>query len=233
MRTTFRDEVFALPINLTTINQFFGLSLTPDQARAHIAALPRSQRRFELLIVSHIDNDHIDGALELLADRTLGVTFDDVWFNGYHHTAAAPRRRGIVVTELPYNVGPERVIDRIKDAVLSKKLQGISDVVDLTDGDSGLQLVIVCEDSAHYFLATELADRVLLHEAQARGADWIDPDSLAHLRSFAGHRRRAPSRRGGVVCCGVPTREHARARRVRHRNCVVRPPVRPGNAGKD
>jgi hypothetical protein len=52
--------------------------------------------------------------------------------------------------------------------------------------DSGLQLVIVCEDSAHYFLATELADRVLLHEAQARGADWIDDRSLAHLRSFAG-----------------------------------------------
>lgn len=53
-----------------------------------------------------------------------------------------PRRRGIVVTELPYNVGPERVIDRIKDAVLAKKLQGIADVVDLTDGDSGLHLVI-------------------------------------------------------------------------------------------
>jgi len=53
-----------------------------------------------------------------------------------------PRRKGIVVTELPYNVGPERVIDRIKDAVQSKKLQGIADVVDLTDGDSGLHLVI-------------------------------------------------------------------------------------------
>lgn len=52
------------------------------------------------------------------------------------------RRKGIVVTELPPGVGPERVIDRIKDAVNSKKLQGIADVVDLTDGDSGLNLVI-------------------------------------------------------------------------------------------
>ncbi len=60
-----------------------------------------------------------------------------------------PRRRGIVITELPYNVGPERVIDRIKDAVLSKKLQGISDVVDLTDGDSGLQLVIEIKNGFH------------------------------------------------------------------------------------
>jgi beta-lactamase superfamily II metal-dependent hydrolase len=73
-----------------------GTARTYPRLRAHIAALPRSQRRFELLIVSHIDNDHIDGALELLADHTLGVTFDDVWFNGYHHTAAARRRRGIL-----------------------------------------------------------------------------------------------------------------------------------------
>jgi DNA gyrase subunit A len=53
-----------------------------------------------------------------------------------------PRRRGIVVTELPATVGPERVIERIKDLVQAKKLQGISDVVDLSDGQSGLRLVI-------------------------------------------------------------------------------------------
>ncbi|WP_286793200.1 DNA gyrase subunit A, partial [Microbacterium sp. UBA3394] len=44
-----------------------------------------------------------------------------------------PRRTGIVVTELPYLVGPERVIEKIKDAVTAKKLQGIADVNDLTD----------------------------------------------------------------------------------------------------
>ena len=53
-----------------------------------------------------------------------------------------PRRRGIVVTSLPAGVGPERVIERIKDLVQAKKVQGISDVVDLTDGESGLRLVI-------------------------------------------------------------------------------------------
>lgn len=53
-----------------------------------------------------------------------------------------PRRRGIVVTELPASVGPERVIERIKDLVQAKKIQGVSDVVDLSDGQSGLRLVI-------------------------------------------------------------------------------------------
>jgi DNA gyrase subunit A len=53
-----------------------------------------------------------------------------------------PRRSGIVVTELPYGVGPERVIQRIKDLVQAKKLNGVLDLKDLTDMKHGLQLVI-------------------------------------------------------------------------------------------
>lgn len=53
-----------------------------------------------------------------------------------------PRRTGLVVTELPYLVGPERIIEKIKDAVTSKKLTGIADVTDLTDRNHGLRLVI-------------------------------------------------------------------------------------------
>jgi len=53
-----------------------------------------------------------------------------------------PRRTGLVVTELPYMVGPERVIEKIKDAVNAKKLTGIADVTDLTDRNHGLRLVI-------------------------------------------------------------------------------------------
>ncbi|MEK6309286.1 MAG: DNA topoisomerase (ATP-hydrolyzing) [Curtobacterium sp.] len=53
-----------------------------------------------------------------------------------------PRKAGLIVTELPYLVGPERVIEKIKDGVQSKKLVGISDVKDLTDRNHGLRLVI-------------------------------------------------------------------------------------------
>ena len=53
-----------------------------------------------------------------------------------------PRRKGIVVTELPYMVGPERVIEQIKTLVTSRKLQGIADVKDLTDLANGTRLVI-------------------------------------------------------------------------------------------
>ncbi|HLP23506.1 MAG TPA: DNA topoisomerase IV subunit A [Microbacteriaceae bacterium] len=52
------------------------------------------------------------------------------------------RKQGIVVTELPYLVGPEKVIEKIKDGVNAKKITGISDVVDLTDRKNGLKLII-------------------------------------------------------------------------------------------
>jgi DNA gyrase subunit A len=53
-----------------------------------------------------------------------------------------PRRKGIVVTELPLGVGPERVKEKIADLVRSKKLQGITAVDDYTDRTKGLRLVI-------------------------------------------------------------------------------------------
>ncbi len=60
-----------------------------------------------------------------------------------------PRRKGIVVTELPYGVGTERVIERIKTLVQAKKLQGISDITDLTDREHGLRLVIEVKGGFH------------------------------------------------------------------------------------
>ncbi|MFD9008460.1 DNA topoisomerase (ATP-hydrolyzing) subunit A [Streptomyces sp. NPDC059558] len=59
------------------------------------------------------------------------------------------RRKGLVVTELPFTVGPEKVIAKIKDLVGSKKLQGIADVKDLTDRAHGLRLVIEIKNGFH------------------------------------------------------------------------------------
>jgi DNA gyrase subunit A len=53
-----------------------------------------------------------------------------------------PRRKGIVITELPYLIGPERVIEQIKSLVNARRLQGIADVKDLSDRANGTRLVI-------------------------------------------------------------------------------------------
>ncbi|NJQ04924.1 DNA gyrase/topoisomerase IV subunit A [Streptomyces lonarensis] len=60
-----------------------------------------------------------------------------------------PRRKGLVVTELPFAVGPEKVVSKIKDLVNAKKLQGIADVKDLTDRAHGLRLVIEVKNGFH------------------------------------------------------------------------------------
>ena len=52
------------------------------------------------------------------------------------------RRKGIVVTELPYQVGPERLAEKLRDAVQAKKVQGITDYQDLTDRHHGMRLVL-------------------------------------------------------------------------------------------
>jgi DNA gyrase subunit A len=53
-----------------------------------------------------------------------------------------PRRKGVVITELPYLIGPERVIEQIKSLVNARRLQGIADVKDLSDRANGTRLVI-------------------------------------------------------------------------------------------
>lgn len=52
------------------------------------------------------------------------------------------RRKGIVVTELPTMIGPERIMEQIKTLVQSKKLQGIADLKDLSDLQNPTRLVI-------------------------------------------------------------------------------------------
>ncbi|MFN8146031.1 MAG: DNA topoisomerase IV subunit A [Candidatus Nanopelagicales bacterium] len=66
-----------------------------------------------------------------------------------HVESVTPRRKGIVVTELPYNVGPEKVIAKIKEAVDAKKLAGIAAVDDFSDMESGLRLVIEIKNGFH------------------------------------------------------------------------------------
>ncbi len=52
------------------------------------------------------------------------------------------RKQGIVITEFPFNIGPEKVVEKIADLVKSKKVVGISDIIDLSDGQQGTKVVI-------------------------------------------------------------------------------------------
>jgi len=95
-----------------------GTPPTVEQVRSRVLALPKDQRRFELLIVTHIDTDHIGGILRLLSDKTLGLHFDDVWFNAW------PQIQGIG-TGHTLGAKPEPKVDQIlgpKDGEILDKL---------------------------------------------------------------------------------------------------------------
>ncbi len=58
-----------------------------NNVRDSLEALDETQREFELLVVTHVDRDHIGGVLTCLAEAELlsGLSFKDVWFNGWVH----------------------------------------------------------------------------------------------------------------------------------------------------
>lgn len=111
--------------------------------------LPEDERHLELFVISHIDRDHIEGALDVLGQEQAAFTFDDIWFNAYRHLLWEPDSEDfgavqgekltklIVERKLPWNLafggGPVR-------------LDGEAPVVRKLDG--GLTLTLLSPDAA-------------------------------------------------------------------------------------
>lgn len=127
----------------------------------------------------------------------------------------SPRRKGIEVTELPYMVGPEQVIAKIRTLIGSKRLEGIADVRDLSDRTSGLRLLI--EIKAGY-----QADRVLAALLKLTPLETTVPVSLVVLDGgrpvtvsldvlvarFLEHRRNVVRRRSQFRLAKAADRAH-------------------------
>ncbi|RYE80605.1 MAG: DNA topoisomerase IV, partial [Myxococcales bacterium] len=122
-----------------------------------------------------------------------------------------PRRQGIVITELPYGVGSEQVIAKIKQLVQTKKLQGISDIKDLTDREKGLRLVIEVKNGFHpealqaqLFKSTPMEqafgiNAVALVDGQPRTLGLKDMLEVFLEHRFSVVRRRSAYRRGKAL----------------------------------
>jgi len=64
-----------------------GVARTYDVLRAELAAIPEKQRQLSLLVIPHVDADHIEGIIKLLSDKSLEIDIREVWFNGYTQLA--------------------------------------------------------------------------------------------------------------------------------------------------
>ncbi|MCB2218190.1 MAG: hypothetical protein KQH59_19205 [Desulfobulbaceae bacterium] len=63
----------------------------PGGLRERLQALQDSgATTFQLLVITHVDTDHIDGIIRLLQDPELAeIRFNDIWFNDWKHLEAA------------------------------------------------------------------------------------------------------------------------------------------------
>ena len=62
-----------------------GTSGTYKHLKKRIESLAQDERHFELLVITHIDADHIAGILKIFEEDELAVSFSDIWFNSYQH----------------------------------------------------------------------------------------------------------------------------------------------------
>jgi len=74
-----------------------GMRYTYKHLRARILALPPGHRRLELLIITHVDADHIEGCIRLLQDEKLGLHIGEIWFNGQPQLDGLPDPAGLDV----------------------------------------------------------------------------------------------------------------------------------------
>lgn len=56
---------------------------------AHFDKLNEDNKELELLVVTHVDSDHIDGVLRIVEEESLPVKIKQIWYNSYKHLVEA------------------------------------------------------------------------------------------------------------------------------------------------
>ncbi|MQA30708.1 MAG: CHAT domain-containing protein [Luteitalea sp.] len=91
-----------------------GTQQTARELLRRVDQVPENERRLELFVMTHIDSDHIGGALPFFRAVKNGLTFGDVWFNGWRHLSGRlGARQGEMFStaiqdfELPWNAWRE------------------------------------------------------------------------------------------------------------------------------
>ncbi len=162
-----------------------GRAATAKELKARFAKLPANQKSFELLIITHVDRDHIEGVLSLLEDPKLSLRFKDIWFNGYDHLqdvaletfGAVQGERlsaALIKGQLPWNVKWKRkAVCLPKKGLKSLKLAG------------GLTLTLLSPDRE------KLTKLIPVWEKECKKAGLIPgigskPSELKGIESFGG-----------------------------------------------
>ena len=124
-------------------------------------------------------------------------------------------RMCLVVTELPYQVNPDRLVVSIREAVRDGKIQGIADMRDETSGRTGQRLVLVLKrDAVPKVVLNNLYKHSQLQ--QTFGANMLAlvdgvPRTLsldAFIRHWVGHQLEVVARRTAYLKREAEERDH-------------------------
>jgi hypothetical protein len=63
---------------------------TFESIAKRIEMMPQGDRVFELIVLTHVDADHIEGLVRLFAEQPLPFVVRQVWFNGWRQMRASP-----------------------------------------------------------------------------------------------------------------------------------------------
>ena len=165
-----------------------GFGTSYRHLRDRFDRLPQGDRHFELMVLSHVDADHIEGMVSLLADEKVQFTCGDLWFNGWAQIAGAGVDFGAVQGEylggliekrgLPWNrlFGGHAVVVIEDEALPVHELPG------------GLRLTLL-SPTPHYL---EIMARAWQDECKKAGlVPGVEKEALAHLEKRG--RRLIPS----------------------------------------
>ena len=67
---------------------------TYKHLEVRLNAIPSGSRRFELVVMSHVDTDHVEGIVRLFANKPVPIRVVDIWFNGWRHLLPGGRVLG-------------------------------------------------------------------------------------------------------------------------------------------
>ena len=58
-----------------------------EDVESKLKTLPEGDKRLELVVITHVDTDHIEGMIRLFAEKRQNwlIAPEDIWFNGYRH----------------------------------------------------------------------------------------------------------------------------------------------------
>jgi beta-lactamase superfamily II metal-dependent hydrolase len=170
------------------------------RARLRELELPR----VELLVLSHVDADHIEGAIKLLNDADLGLAFGESWFNGWPQLSQPIQEDVPLVGSAPPTRGPlqgEYVGVRLTDSATAwnSRFGGCAVVVP----DVGALPKVMLPDGLTLTLLSPSAEKLVAlraawsKAAAARGFEAGNVDELRH--KLGGDKRYRGGRQTSTV----------------------------------